>query len=173
MLFNRTSVIIKTSHELEGGSKMRKDNSREKKQSAERKKFSEKEKLIEIENLHQTDREASLNGDFATLITLMTDDCVLLPPGEPPIAGKSAIRKYFDAQKEQLRSIEIIEYTHDFQEIKILGDWAYEWCFFSNTAKPKDGGEPIQGRGKLFRILCLQDDGSWKVARSIWNIDAN
>jgi ketosteroid isomerase-like protein len=101
----------------------------------------------------------------------MTDDCVLLPPDGPPIEGIDDIKKHFEEQKEFLSGIEIIEYVHDFKEVKILGDWAYEWCYFSNTAQPKDGGELIKGSGKLFRILCLQDDASWKVTRSIWNID--
>ena len=150
---------------------MKKDYHVKKKKSAEQERFSEKENLIGIEKLHKIDREASLKGDFATLITLMTDDCVLLPPDSAPITGKEAIQEYFDKQKELLRGIEITEYTHDFQEIKIFSNWAYEWGYFSNTAKPPDGDELIKGSGKLFRILCLQDDGSWKVSRSIWNID--
>ncbi len=150
---------------------MKKDNPGKKKKNSERDRFSEKEKLHKIEELHKTDREASLKGDFATLITLLTDDCVLLPPDSLPIAGKDDIQKYFDEQKELLCGIEIIEYRHDFKEIKILGDWAYEWGYFSNTAKPKGGEDRIKGSGKLFRILELQQDGSWKVSRSIWNID--
>lgn len=144
---------------------MKKDNLDKKAQDSDQK------KLAEIERLHQTDREASIKGDFATLITLMTDDCVLLPPDRPPIAGKDAIQKYFDEQKKLLRGIEIKEYTHDFQEIKICGNGAYEWGYFSNTAKLSDGEELIKVSGKIFRILELQNDGSWKVARSIWNID--
>ena len=141
--------------------------------SGKKESFSGQEKLAQIEKLHNTDKEASLKGDYATLMTLLTDDCVLLPPDSAPIAGKDAIQEYFGAQKELLSGIEIIEYTHDFQEIKICGNWAYEWGYFSNTAKPVDGGELIKGSGKLFRILELQEDGSWKVARSIWNIDTN
>jgi len=150
---------------------MKKDNPGIKKKNSDQEQFLEKEKLHKIEELHNTDREASLKGDFATLLTLMTDDCVLLPPNGPPIVGKDDIKKHFEEQKELLRGIEITEYVHDFQEIKIFADWAYEWCYFSNMAKPKDGGKLIKGSGKLFRILELQKDGSWKVARSIWNID--
>lgn len=152
---------------------MKKDNPGKKYKNSEQERFSEKEELRKIEELHRTDREASLKGDFATLLALLTDDCVLLPPDSPPIVGKNAIQEYFDQQKELLSGIEITEYVHDFQEIKILGNWAYEWGYFSNTAKPKNGGELIKGSGKLLRILALQDDSSWKVTRSIWNIDAN
>jgi ketosteroid isomerase-like protein len=144
------------------------------KDSSEKKEnLSEQENLAQIEEMHKADKEASKKGDFTKLITLLTDDCVLLAPDSPPIAGKDAIQEYFDTQKELLRDIEILEYTHDFQEIKIVGKWAYEWGYFSNTAKPASGGELIKGKGKLFRILELQQDGSWKVARSIWNIDSD
>lgn len=140
--------------------------------SGKKEPYSDKEKLEEIERLHKLDREASIKGDFDTLITLLTNDCVLLPPDRAPIAGKIAIQEYFDEQKELLCGIEIIEYRHDFKEIKILGDWAYEWGYFSNTAKPKGGEDRIKGSGKIFRILELQDNGSWKVARSIWNVSS-
>ncbi len=129
----------------------------------------EQESLAAIEKLHKIDQEASKRGDFDTLLTLMTDDCVLLPPERPPIKGKDAIREYIQGQKEQLHNIEITEYSHDFQEIKILGDWAYEWGYFSNAARA--AGETIRERGKLFRILRRQEDGAWKVSRSIWNND--
>ena len=141
--------------------------------SDKRHQHSEKEKLAAVDKLHKTDKEASLKGDFDTLITLLTNDCVLIPPDRAPIAGKTAIQKYFDEQKKFLCGIEIIEYRHDFKEIKILGDWAYEWGYFSNTAKSKGGEDRIKGRGKIFRILELQDNGSWKVARSIWNISSD
>ncbi|MGB6339800.1 MAG: hypothetical protein WBF32_08495 [Candidatus Aminicenantaceae bacterium] len=36
---------------------------------------SEQEKRTEIEKLHKADREASLKGNFATLITLLTKNC--------------------------------------------------------------------------------------------------
>ena len=32
--------------------------------------------------------------------------------------------------------IEITEYKHDFQEIKICDNWAYQWSYFSNMARP-------------------------------------
>ena len=150
---------------------MKKNDLGEQKRLYEQEKIEEVERLAEIKKLHKTDREASIKGDLSTLITLLTDDCMLLPPDSPPIAGKDNIKNFFDEQKALLKDIEITEYVHDFQEIKILGDWAYEWCYFSNMAQPKDGGKIISGKGKLFRILELQEDGSWKVARSIWNID--
>jgi ketosteroid isomerase-like protein len=139
--------------------------------SDKKEELTEQEMLDEIERLHETDQAASKKGDFATLITLLADGCVLLPPGRPPIIGKDAIWKYFQEQKEQLCNIEIIEYMHDFQEIKICGKWAFEWGSFSNAARPAGGGEVIRGKGKLFRILERQENGSWKVSRSIWNSD--
>jgi ketosteroid isomerase-like protein len=150
---------------------MKKRNSTTREQKLEQNLSEKKKKFQKINELHRKDKEASIKGDFATLITLLTDDCVLLPPDSAPIAGKDAIQKYFDEQKELLSDIEITEYTHDFQEIKICGNWAYEWGYFSNKAKSAAEEDPIKSSGILFRILELQDDGTWKVARSIWNMD--
>ena len=144
---------------------MKKNNLEKKAQGSDQK------KLAGIEKLHKTDREASLKGDFAILMTLLTDDCILLPPNREPISGKDAIQEYFQEQKKQLQGIKIIKYEHDFQEIRIFNNWAFEWGYFSSAARPTGGGDLIKGSGKLFRILKLQDDGLWKVARSIWNID--
>ena len=69
------------------------------------------------------------------------------------------------------KTAKLVGYEHNFEERKILGDWAFEWGSYISVAAPKDGGEPSQSSGKLLRILKRQQNGEWKVARAIWNID--
>ena len=132
---------------------------------------SKNDALAEIEALHQKDMQASEAGDFDTLISLAADEAILLPPGMPPIIGKEAIWQFMQDQKEELYDYVITEYIHDWKEIKIIDDWAYEWAVYSNAAQPKGGGQIVRQQGKLFRILKRQEDGSWKIARAIWNAD--
>jgi uncharacterized protein (TIGR02246 family) len=124
-----------------------------------------------IEELHRKDMAASKARDRATLLSLCSDDCVLLPPGEDPIVGKEAIRESLERDVEQEQHYEITEYIHDFEEVRMLGEWAFEWGMFSAAAEPVGGGPPIRSSGKILRILERQEDGTWKVARSIWNND--
>jgi uncharacterized protein (TIGR02246 family) len=125
-----------------------------------------------IEALHQKDRAASKARDLATLLSLCSDDCVMLPPGEDPIVGKRAIRASLERDLEQEQDYRITEYVHNFAEVKLLGDWAFEWGTFSAAAVPVGGGPPIRSSGKILRILERQAGLTWKVARSIWNNDS-
>ncbi len=54
--------------------------------------------LAAIQKLHATDMAAAKIHDIQTLITLVTEDCILLPPKQEPIRGREAIWKYMQAQ---------------------------------------------------------------------------
>jgi uncharacterized protein (TIGR02246 family) len=125
--------------------------------------------MTAIEKLHETDMAAAKIHDIDTLITLMTDDCILLPPGQEPIRGRGAIWKFMQEQLPENQKYEITEYVQHFEEVKIIGDWAYEWATFHGTYHLKSGGPDLYERSRLFRILCRHSDGSWRVARSIWH----
>ncbi len=129
------------------------------------------DELAKIEQLHETDMKASKVQDFDILLSLWTDDGVLLPPNEPPIIGKKAVAEMMKKQQEASKDYKLIEYVHEFKEIKIIGDWAFEWGYYRGTAVPIAGGEPIRESGKLMRILKREYDGSWKAARAIYTVD--
>ena len=127
--------------------------------------------LAKIEQLHQTDMKAAKEGDIATLSSLMSDDFTLIALNAEPIIGKEANVKILDQQLKLQENYKVIEYIHDFKEVKIIDDWAYEWGTYRGTTVPIAGGEPIKESGKLMRILKKQSDGSWKITRAIWNVD--
>ncbi|MBN2091841.1 SgcJ/EcaC family oxidoreductase [candidate division KSB1 bacterium] len=124
--------------------------------------------LAAIQKLHETDMAAAKIHDIHTLITLVTNDCILLPPKLEPIRGREAIWKFMQEQLPENQKYAITEYIQHFEEVKIIGDWAYEWANFHGTYHLKSGGSELQERSRLFRILRRQTDGSWKVARVIW-----
>ena len=130
---------------------------------------SHEQALAEIEKLHQRDMAASKEYDIETLVSLMADDIVLLQPGQEPLKGKEAVRANLEAYKEEMAQVEITQYLHTFEEVCVVGDWAYEWGMFHGASRPVSGGEETQERLRLFRILRRQSDGSWKVARAIWH----
>jgi len=123
-----------------------------------------------IEDLHRRDKTASLARDPETLVSLMDEDIVLIVPGGPPTRGRAALAAGLRASFEETRQDKILEYVHDFEEVKVLGDWAFEWGSFRGTTLKPDGTK-IKESGHLLRLLRRQPEGGWKVARAIATAD--
>jgi uncharacterized protein (TIGR02246 family) len=128
--------------------------------------------LLKIQQFHETDKKASMTHDYKTLLSLWTDDGVLISPDGPAIQGKKAIVKQMEKYREAGKNYKVTEYEHKFEEIKIIDDWAFEWGNYRGTTEVIDTGERTTETGKLMRILKRQPDGHWKCARAIWNVDS-
>jgi ketosteroid isomerase-like protein len=122
-----------------------------------------------INSLHNKDIEASLALDEPVLESLWTDDIVTMHPGTPPIVGKAANVEKLKAGIEQMKNQEVMAYNAEFQEVRIQGDWAYEWGAITGRTRPFSGGNETSYHFNVMRILQRQPDGSWKIARSIYN----
>ena len=106
-------------------------------------------------------------GDASGLAGLYTEDAILMPPEKPAAAGRQAIEAVFRTTFDRFSA----KLNIAFDEIEIAGDWAFERGSYALTLTPKAGGEPIQETGKYLMILRTDSDGSWKLARDIWNAD--
>ena len=106
-------------------------------------------------------------GDASSLAALYTEGAILMPPEKPAATGRQAIESVFRATFGQFSA----KLNIDFDETKIAGDWAFERGSYALTLTPRDGGEPIQESGKYLMILRRDSQGSWKLARDIWNAD--
>jgi uncharacterized protein (TIGR02246 family) len=123
--------------------------------------------LRAIEAINQRDVQFALANDAAMMMSQWTDDIVLLPPAGPIQRGRSVIAEAFRG----VESPEIVESVLDIQEIKVLGDHAFEWGTYHYSVRPRGGGETVRTSGKLMRILQRQPDGSWKIYRGIATVD--
>jgi uncharacterized protein (TIGR02246 family) len=126
--------------------------------------------LQAIERLHEADRRATLALDTDALIDLWTHDGVMLRPGSPPVVGKEAIAETIRAWNPDPDEIRIIQNDIDFTEIKVVGDWAFEYGTYESKWRASDTGTVQSSSGNLLRVLRRQADGSWKCARAIWNL---
>jgi uncharacterized protein (TIGR02246 family) len=131
----------------------------------------QKADLRAIDDLHRRDIAANKAYDVEALAALWTDDVVTMPPGMAPIVGKKANRDLLEANEVQAKQIDILGYEQQWEEIRVLGDYAYEWGIFRSTAKLKAAptSDPIKSEFRVMRVLKRQPDGGWKVHRSIWN----
>jgi len=122
------------------------------------------EDLRAIEAINQRDVQYAKANDPAMMMSQWTDDFVLLQPAGPILRGRSTIAEAF---RGAWSSVEILESVLDIQEVKVLGDYAFQWGTYSYTLRPRTGGETVRTSGKLMRILQRQPDGSWKIHRTI------
>jgi uncharacterized protein (TIGR02246 family) len=127
------------------------------------------EDLKAIEELHQRDMRASREGDFETLRSLMSDDAVVMPPGGRVTRGRAALDASFARMAEGMRQVEVLEYELDFEEVEVVGDYAFEWGTIRGAMRALPGGEVERSSYKVMRVLQRQPDGAWKVHRTIWN----
>ena len=121
-----------------------------------------------IKELREEYNAAVEAGDVARVISLFADEAVLMPPNEPPATGKEATRSWYETLFEQFN---VEPFTSSAEEVEVTDDWAFDRGTYSITLTPKAGGEPAEDSGKFIAIFQRQTDGSWKVARGIWNSD--
>ena len=124
--------------------------------------------LRAIEAINQRDVQFALANNAAMMMSQWTDDFVLLPPAGPILRGRRVIAEAFGG----IESPEIVEYVLDIQEVKVIGDHAFQWGTYRYSLRPRAGGETVRTAGKLMRILQRQPDGSWKMYRGISTVDA-
>lgn len=123
----------------------------------------------EIARLQERDIAASMAFDVDALVALWTDDGVLLAPGHAPISGKTKLREFYEAQRDAMGNAEILSYDEQWQEVRIMGDYAYQFGQIrSRTRTGQSKAEDSKVMNAL-RILNREPDGGWKVSRAIYN----
>lgn len=122
--------------------------------------------LAAISRLHDAYVLAHNDADVPRMIALYTEDGVLMPTDEPALTGREAIgdhyEEFFDQTPSKIRLRPI--------ETRVAGDWAFERLEMTVTL-PGGGENVMEAKVKYLWILERQKDGSWKIARAIYNLD--
>jgi uncharacterized protein (TIGR02246 family) len=108
--------------------------------------------------------EAANTNDSGRMLSLVSEDLEMIPPGEEPATGPQAhqlLRGFFEQFTIGLRS--------STADVVVSGDWAFRRYAYELTLTPKAGGAPDVHKGQGMHILQRQVDGSWKFAKDIWN----
>jgi ketosteroid isomerase-like protein len=122
-----------------------------------------------IEELHRKDAQATKTYDVETLISLLSDDVVALPPGSKPKIGIATAKSGLESGSKNAAFYDVLEYRQDWEEVTIEGTFAYEWGTFKSAVKSKADGKVESKTYNVMRVLRKTSDGSWKVHRTIWN----
>ena len=98
----------------------------------------------------------------------LSADHISMAPNEPVFVDMAKLRSWHAARVDQFTS----NFEFVSQEIHVVGDWAFERWTDKYELTPKAGGSTVQDLGKGIWIWHRrQPDGTWKLARSIWNSD--
>ncbi len=106
--------------------------------------------------------EAVVKEDVARLMTLATDDIVVVRGNGQCLRGKNELKSAFLQAFERFD----VERTDVASEITFLHDWAIEIDEVRSTRAPLESVEaPIYSQFGAVFVFRQQLDGSWKIAR--------
>lgn len=105
--------------------------------------------------------------DIDGLMSLLTDDVVIMHPGRASVVGSAANRAdlaavltNFDVNQEAVSD-----------ETVLMGEWAFDRSRAVTRLTPIAGGDCIVSRSKAITILRRRSDGAWQIARVIGNAE--
>jgi ketosteroid isomerase-like protein len=104
-------------------------------------------------------------GDVSRFLDLVTDDVIFFPPNSSPKTG-DAVAPWI-AEFLQGYTVAFQERRHD--ELLTSDDWAVLRTSFRWRVAPRAGGDGFVRRGNTVRVFRRAGNGSWQLAREIWN----
>ena len=102
------------------------------------------------------------------VLSYWADDAIIMPPGQPPIKGKKAIREMIEGTSK------IPGFKISWEPLSVSvsksGDMAY--MIEHNQITVNDtSGKPITEFNKVVTVWRKEADGSWKNVVDMWNAD--
>lgn len=122
----------------------------------------------EISQVRSSYQELYNAQNAAGVAALYAEDAVLSAPNEEPASGRESIEQSLQRTFDQFDAqVEI-----SAEETEVAGDWAFDAGTATQTLAPKGGGESREMESSYLVILKRQDDGSWKLARTVVSSNA-
>jgi uncharacterized protein (TIGR02246 family) len=111
--------------------------------------------------------EAAASGqDVEKIISYWTDDALIIPPGQPVVEGKAAIRT-FVAESLKIPGFKI-HWVSEKVRFSPDGLVAYMRAT-SETTMPGPDGKLMTLPGRGITVWRREPDGQWRCAVDIWN----
>ena len=108
---------------------------------------------------------AFLRRDFDALAALYTDDAVVMPPNEPAVHGRTALKAWMAAFPV------VTDFTLSTGRIEGRADLAYVRGTYTMTLRPEGAQTPVMVRGKYLEIRRRQSNGDWLLEADMFNSD--
>lgn len=109
---------------------------------------------------------AADNKDVEKIISYWTDDAIVIPPDQPPIEGKAALRE-FVTTSQKIPGFRI-HWVSDHVSFSPDGKVAYMRGTNETTLSGPDG-KPMTIPGRGITVWRKDTDGQWRCVVDIWN----
>ena len=104
--------------------------------------------------------------DIDKIVSYWTDDAVVIPPGQPVVKGKEALKKFV----EESMKIPGFSISWKSSDIHFSPDGKLAYLYAENMTHINDStGNKISIPGRGYSIWQKQADGSWKCVVDIFN----
>lgn len=111
---------------------------------------------------------ASEGRDVDRIVSFWSDDAIVLPPGEPAVSGKPAIRD-FVARKLQEPGYRV---SWEPIQISLSTDASMAYMFEKRQTIVNDSsGVSRTTPGKGLSVWRKDADGAWRCVATAWNVD--
>lgn len=110
--------------------------------------------------------QALRTNDLETFMSFVAEDVLFMPPGEPPLRGREAVRQWMTGFFAQYRTSSL---TLADREVLVGTGWAVELGTFEWALQPVAGGSAVVDRGNYMQVWKQQDDMTWRFAREVYN----
>jgi ketosteroid isomerase-like protein len=117
-----------------------------------------------IASIARSHATAFFAGDIDTIVSIYTDDAIVMPPDAPAAQGREAIRKLFAASMATAKPGQSEFYENYIVEVS--GDMGWD----SGVSKVKDAAGATVWSGH-FLAAWRKKDGNWQTVRDIWTND--
>lgn len=112
--------------------------------------------------------DVAAGDDVDALMSYWADDAVMMPPGQPPLRGKEAIREFVSATGD----IPGFSITWEplVAHVSESGDMGY-MLERNQMTMPDSTGALVTQYNKVVTVWEKQEDGTWKNVVDMWNSD--
>jgi len=118
-----------------------------------------------IAEAHSRFLDACLKGDVATIISVHSDEVVMMPPNEPSIFGKRELEEWY---REYFQAFRIVTVDQTEREVTVLDGWAVERWAYLVAIQSVNGEDRIRDDGR-FLTLWKREAGVWRIAQTMFN----
>lgn len=110
---------------------------------------------------------AALRTDNAdSLLALMANDVIIMPPNEAVLNGRPAVRTWYEAFVKQMHTTSL---TVSNRELLLGGDYATEIAQFEWVLKSVEGGPAVTDLGSYMQVWHREPNGHWLFTGEVWN----
>ncbi len=126
--------------------------------------IAQQEDADQIKKLAKKFSETYVSGDIDALTNMYTFDGKMFPGGKDIVEGRKAIKEQW-TMKEGWK---VLEHKLEVLELKILGDHAYDYGYYS-VVNQKPDGTKVSFKGKYVVVWRRNPNEGWQIYLDIWN----